>query len=110
MRFNIGLGSYLSTSPFFQDELDLSAANKQAMMSLPDEKKWQLYCSQKNRAGIGDGSGAGPGGGPGGPGYDDPETYVEAVRMFASGLLIHQPEEDKKNSRFGNMKKIIAMV
>ena len=77
------------------------------MMSLPDEKKWQLYCSQKNRAGIGDGSGAGPCGGPGGPGrgYDDPEIYVEAVRMFASGLLIHQPEEDKTNSRFGTLNK-----
>ncbi len=33
--------------PFFQEELDLSAPNKEAMLSLPKEKKWQIYCSQK---------------------------------------------------------------
>lgn len=29
------------------EELDLSAVNRTAMMSLPNEKKWQLYCSQR---------------------------------------------------------------
>jgi hypothetical protein len=31
----------------FQEELDLTAPNKAAMLSLPDEKKWQIYCSRK---------------------------------------------------------------
>ncbi|XP_075233363.1 disheveled-associated activator of morphogenesis-like protein isoform X2 [Lycorma delicatula] len=29
------------------EELDLTAPNKAAMMSLPSEKKWQIYCSRK---------------------------------------------------------------
>ncbi|XP_014239797.1 disheveled-associated activator of morphogenesis 1 isoform X2 [Cimex lectularius] len=29
------------------DELDLTAPNKAAMLALPKEKKWQIYCSQK---------------------------------------------------------------
>lgn len=30
-----------------QEELDLTAPNKAAMMDLPAEKKWQIYCSRK---------------------------------------------------------------
>lgn len=30
-----------------QEELDLTATNKAAMLSLPSEKKWQIYCSRK---------------------------------------------------------------
>jgi hypothetical protein len=30
-----------------QEELDLTAPNKAAMLSLPSEKKWQIYCSRK---------------------------------------------------------------
>uniref|UniRef100_A0A1A8MMJ2 Dishevelled associated activator of morphogenesis 2 n=1 Tax=Nothobranchius pienaari TaxID=704102 RepID=A0A1A8MMJ2_9TELE len=29
------------------DELDLTEKNREAMFALPDEKKWQIYCSKK---------------------------------------------------------------
>ena len=61
--------------PCLQDELDLSATNKAAMMSLPDEKKWQLYCSQKGVEGGSDG------------GSDEPEAYVDAVRNLEAGRV-----------------------
>lgn len=32
---------------YLQEELDLTAPNKAAMLSLPSEKKWQIYCSKK---------------------------------------------------------------
>ena len=32
-----------------QEELDLTAANRSAMLELPLEKKWQLYCSRKKK-------------------------------------------------------------
>lgn len=32
---------------FLQDELDLTDKNREAMFALPDEKKWQIYCSKK---------------------------------------------------------------
>ncbi|KAI5102625.1 disheveled-associated activator of morphogenesis 2 [Silurus meridionalis] len=31
----------------FQDELDLTDKNREAMFALPAEKKWQIYCSKK---------------------------------------------------------------
>lgn len=30
------------------EELDLTAPNKAAMLSLPSQKKWQIYCSRKS--------------------------------------------------------------
>ena len=30
------------------EELDLTAPNKEAMLSLPPQKKWQIYCSRKS--------------------------------------------------------------
>lgn len=30
-----------------QEELDLTAVNKAAMMALPAVKKWQIYCSRR---------------------------------------------------------------
>ena len=30
-----------------QEELDLTAVNKAAMMDLPAAKKWQIYCSRR---------------------------------------------------------------
>jgi dishevelled associated activator of morphogenesis len=30
------------------EELDLTAPNKAAMLSLPAQKKWQIYCSRKS--------------------------------------------------------------
>lgn len=38
------------------EELDLTAPNKQAMLSLPPEKKWQIYCSRKSPLDTTDGS------------------------------------------------------
>lgn len=38
------------------EELDLTAPNKQAMLSLPPEKKWQIYCSRKSPMDTTDGS------------------------------------------------------
>ena len=32
---------------FYQEELDLSAPNKEAMLSLPLEKKWQIWTSRR---------------------------------------------------------------
>lgn len=34
-------------SLLLQDELDLTDKNREAMFALPDEKKWQIYCSKK---------------------------------------------------------------
>ncbi len=31
----------------FQAELDLDKVHRDAMYSLPSEKKWQIYCSKK---------------------------------------------------------------
>uniref|UniRef100_A0A8C6PME4 Dishevelled associated activator of morphosis 2 n=1 Tax=Nothobranchius furzeri TaxID=105023 RepID=A0A8C6PME4_NOTFU len=33
------------------DELDLTDKNREAMFALPDEKKWQIYCSKKKVSG-----------------------------------------------------------
>lgn len=39
---------YINKLPLlFQDELDLTDKNREAMFALPDEKKWQIYCSKK---------------------------------------------------------------
>jgi hypothetical protein len=55
----------------FQEELDLSAPNKTAMLSLPKEKKWQIYCSQKGSLGSDTGL------------SNDPEFYIEQVTTLA---------------------------
>lgn len=34
-----------------QDELDLTDKNREAMFALPNEKKWQIYCSKKKVSG-----------------------------------------------------------
>jgi len=34
-----------------QDELDLTDKNREAMFALPDEKKWQIFCSKKKVSG-----------------------------------------------------------
>ncbi|KAL1138866.1 hypothetical protein AAG570_008928, partial [Ranatra chinensis] len=52
------------------EELDLTAPNKAAMMSLPSEKKWQIYCSQKkDQEGMTDLS-------------QLPENYIESVKAL----------------------------
>ncbi|CAG2066837.1 unnamed protein product, partial [Timema podura] len=53
------------------DELDLTAPNKAAMLSLPSEKKWQIYCSRKkDQEGVTDLSHL-------------PEHYIERVQALA---------------------------
>ncbi|XP_054261118.1 disheveled-associated activator of morphogenesis 1 isoform X2 [Macrosteles quadrilineatus] len=53
------------------EELDLTAPNKAAMLSLPPEKKWQIYCSQKkDQDGTTDLS-------------QLPEEYIERVQALA---------------------------
>lgn len=54
------------------EELDLTAPNKAAMMSLPSEKKWQIYCSRKkDQEGSTDLS-------------QLPEHYIERVKALAN--------------------------
>ena len=67
---------------FFQEELDLSAPNKTAMLSLPQEKKWQIYCSQKGSLGCDTGL------------SNDPEFYIDSITQLSgldySGKLWHK--------------------
>ena len=40
---------YIYNAYDIQEELDLSAPNKAAMLSLPLEKKWMIWTSRKGR-------------------------------------------------------------
>lgn len=53
-----------------QEELDLTAPNKAAMLSLPPQKKWQIYCSRKGGEDLVDQARA-------------PEHYIERLRTLA---------------------------
>ena len=63
------------------EELDLSAPNKSAMLGLPNEKKWQIYCSQKGSQ-------------PGGETNlsNDPEVYIEKVQALS---MVSSYKEDR---------------
>lgn len=59
------------------DELDLTPTNKEAMLSLPPEKKWQIYCSRKSPIDTTDGhtvSMVRP----------TPENYIERLKELAN--------------------------
>ena len=74
---------------FFQEELDLSAPNKTAMLSLPQEKKWQIYCSQKGSLGCDTGL------------SNDPEFYIDSLTQL-SGLdysALRDLEENRQRAR-----------
>ena len=58
----------------FQDELDLSEPNKAAMLSLPKEKKWQIYCSKRSGANNATASTNL---------ISDPEFYIEKVKALS---------------------------
>lgn len=60
------------------DELDLTQANRQAVLALPANKKWQIYCSRKGNGTLDNGSlrttdlsG-------------DPEDYINRLKLIAS--------------------------
>lgn len=60
------------------DELDLTQANRQAVLALPANKKWQIYCSRKGNGTLDNGglrttdlSG-------------DPEDYINRLKTIAS--------------------------
>lgn len=60
------------------DELDLTQANRQAVLALPANKKWQIYCSKKGNGTLENGnlrttdlSG-------------DPEDYINRVKSIKS--------------------------
>lgn len=58
------------------EELDLTAPNKAAMLSLPSQKKWQIYCSRKSPIDSTDGTvqGSVP---------PSPEHYIERFKDMA---------------------------
>lgn len=64
------------------EELDLTAPNKAAMLSLPPQKKWQIYCSRKTSTEDVDGQGhAVPSTAP-----PTPESYVERLKELLSQM------------------------
>nr|CAD7440127.1 unnamed protein product [Timema bartmani] len=66
------------------DELDLTAPNKAAMLSLPSEKKWQIYCSRKkDQEGVTDLSHL-------------PEHYIERVQALA---MLQYPTDSEEEVR-----------
>lgn len=63
------------------EELDLTAPNKDAMLSLPPQKKWQIYCSRKSPIDSTDGaqvSRTPP----------TPEHYIERLRDIAKVIFV----------------------
>lgn len=58
------------------EELDLTAPNKAAMLSLPPQKKWQIYCSRKSPIDTTDGNA--PSSVP-----PSPEHYIERFKDMA---------------------------
>uniref|UniRef100_A0AAG5CZK0 FH2 domain-containing protein n=1 Tax=Anopheles atroparvus TaxID=41427 RepID=A0AAG5CZK0_ANOAO len=69
------------------EELDLTAPNKAAMMSLPPQKKWQIYCSRKSPLD------AGPNGAALQTVPPSPEHYIERLKDMAVQLKAAAPDE-----------------
>uniref|UniRef100_A0A182UWJ5 Disheveled-associated activator of morphogenesis 1 n=1 Tax=Anopheles merus TaxID=30066 RepID=A0A182UWJ5_ANOME len=69
------------------EELDLTAPNKAAMMSLPPQKKWQIYCSRKSPLD------SGPNGTPLQTVPPSPEHYIERLKDMAVQLKACAPDE-----------------
>ena len=64
------------------EELDLTAPNKLAMLNLPAQKKWQIYCSRKNPSDEpvdGQVVASGP---------TTPEQYIEWLREIINQLTV----------------------
>lgn len=62
------------------EELDLTAPNKSAMLGLPPQKKWQIYCSRKSPVDDVDGNAALCQVPP------SPEHYIERLQDLAAQL------------------------
>jgi dishevelled associated activator of morphogenesis len=59
------------------EELDLTAPNKAAMLALPPQKKWQIYCSKKTPLDETDGTTIANDMPP------SPESYIEKLKEIA---------------------------
>lgn len=64
------------------EELDLTATNKAAMLSLPPQKKWQIYCSRKTSTDDPDG----PHSVSNTTTPQTPETYVERLKELVAQM------------------------
>lgn len=64
------------------EELDLTAPNKDAMLSLPPQKKWQIYCSRKIPIDSTDGAQVARN-------PPTPEHYIERLRDIAKVRTLH---------------------
>ncbi|XP_062712886.1 disheveled-associated activator of morphogenesis 1-like [Aedes albopictus] len=76
------------------EELDLSAPNKAVMLSLPPQKKWQIYCSSKSLSGAMDPSEAPL------PSISlppSPEHYIERLKDMAVQLKASSQDESPSN-------------
>ncbi|KAH8366596.1 hypothetical protein KR084_005605 [Drosophila pseudotakahashii] len=82
------------------EELDLTAPNKEAMLSLPAQKKWQIYCSRKLPLDAGDG--------PDAAAITQPPTaehYIERLKE----LVVHvslSPEDSPSHESAGNGNRL----
>ncbi|XP_066141423.1 disheveled-associated activator of morphogenesis 1 [Euwallacea fornicatus] len=65
------------------DELDLTAPNKAAMLSLPSQKKWQIYCSQKGGEDTTDHTTA-------------PEDYIERLKSLTTEKYLEPYIEEEE--------------
>lgn len=74
------------------EELDLTAPNKEAMLSLPSQKKWQIYCSRKSPVDSTDGTAISrtP---------PTPEHYIERLKDIAKVIKSIYSIEKKKKFR-----------
>ncbi|XP_037915647.1 disheveled-associated activator of morphogenesis 1 isoform X2 [Hermetia illucens] len=68
------------------EELDLTAPNKAAMLSLPPQKKWQIYCSRKSPLDGTDGNAALTTAPP------TPDHYIERLKSIS--MQLHTSPED----------------
>ncbi|XP_055611240.1 disheveled-associated activator of morphogenesis 1-like isoform X2 [Uranotaenia lowii] len=73
------------------EELDLTAPNKAAMLSLPPQKKWQIYCSRKSPLDAATGPNGAPL--PGATLPPTPEHYIERLKDMAVQLKASSPDE-----------------
>lgn len=74
------------------EELDLTAPNKAAMLSLPPQKKWQIYCSRKSPIDSTDGtevSRTPP----------TPEHYIERLKDVAKVSILLYNQKRRRRRR-----------